>query len=103
MPTLENVSHERQVEFAFEGHESYTLWRHRAYLATSPDRQYRKHTLVPMLDLRDILPRYIFPRANAYWSDVQNAPDGVGINVLDYYGPIPNIAKNHLTGNPCQE
>ena len=103
MPTLENVSHERQVEFAFEGHESYTLWRHRAYLGTSPDRQYRKHTLVPMLDLRGILPGYIFPRANAYWSDVQNAPDGVGINVLDYYGPIPNIAKNHLTGNPCQE
>lgn len=100
-PTLENVLHERRVEFAFEGHESYTLWRHRAYLSTGGP--HRKHTVVPVLDLRSGSPRYIFPRVNAYWSDVRNSPDGVMIDPLDYYGPIPNASGSRLTVNPCQE
>ncbi len=102
-PTLENILHERRVEFAFEGHESYTLWRRREYLATRTENPYRKHTLVPVLDLRSSTPRYIFPRANAYWSDVKNSPEGVGIDPLDYYAPIPNASKSRLTVNPCQE
>ncbi len=99
-PTLENILHERQVEFAFEGHESYSLWRRRAYLSTGGP--YRKHTLVPTLFLPGSTPKYIFPRANAYWSDVQSSPDGVSIDPLDYYGPIPKDAGG-LTPNPCQE
>ena len=102
-PTLENILHERQVEFAFEGHESYTLWRHRSYLSTGSGGPHRKHTLVPVLDLRNGMPKYIFPRANAYWSDVQNSADGVDTDPLDYYGPIPNDAAKYLTVNPCQE
>ncbi len=102
-PTLENILHERQVEFAFEGHESYTLWRRRAYLSSLKGGPYRKHTVVPVLDLRSSTPRYVFPRVNAYWSDVQNSPNGVSVDQLDYYGAIPSNAGSHLTVNPCQD
>ena len=102
-PTIDNVLHERRVEFAFEGHETYTLWRRREYLSTRSGGPYRKHTVVPVLDLRDGTPKYIFPRANAYWSDVQNSTTGVNTDLLDYYGSIPNYAENRLTVNPSQE
>ena len=102
-PTLDNVLHERRIEFAFEGHETYTLWRRREYLSTRSGGPYRKHTVVPVLDLRDGTPKYIFPRANAYWSDVQNSTTGVNTDLLDYYGAIPNYSENRLTVNPSQE
>lgn len=102
-PTLENVLHERQVEFAFEGHESFTLHRRRAYLNTRSGKQYRKHTLLPVLDLRDGTPRYIFPRVNVYHGDVALSPDGLDTDLLDYYAAIPNLGENALTGNPIQE
>jgi hypothetical protein len=102
-PTLENVLHERQVEFAFEGHETYTLWRHRAYLSTRSGGPHRKHTVVNVLDLRDGSPKYIYARVNAYWSDVQNSTTGLNTDLLDYYGSIPNYADNRLTVNPSQE
>ena len=102
-PTLDNVLHERQVEFAFEGHETYTLWRHRAYLSTRSGGPHRKHTMVNVLDLRDGTPKYIYARVNAYWSDVQNSTTGLNTDLLDYYGSIPNYAENRLTVNPSQE
>ena len=102
-PTLENVLHERQVEFAFEGHETYTLWRHRAYLSTRSGGPHRKHTVVNVLDLRDGTPKYIYARVNAYWSDVQNSTTGLNTDLLDYYGSIPNYAENRITVNPSQE
>ena len=102
-PTLENVLHERQVEFAFEGHETYTLWRHRAYLSTRSGGPHRKHTVVNVLDLRAGSPKYIYARVNAYWSDVQNSTTGLNTDLLDYYGAIPNYAENRITVNPSQE
>jgi len=102
-PTLDNVLHERRVEFAFEGHESYTLWRRREYLSTRSGGPYRKHTVMNVLDLRDGTPKYIYPRVNAYWSDVQNSTTGLNTDLLDYYGSIPNYAENRLTVNPSQE
>ena len=102
-PTLDNVLHERQVEFAFEGHETYTLWRHRAYLSSRSGGPHRKHTVVNVLDLRDGTPKYIYARVNAYWSDVQNSTTGLNTDLLDYYGSIPNYAENRLTVNPSQE
>ncbi|MBO6063302.1 MAG: RagB/SusD family nutrient uptake outer membrane protein [Bacteroidales bacterium] len=102
-PTLENILHERRIEFAFEGHESYTLWRRRAYLSTRSGGPHRKHTVLNVLDLRDGTPKYIYPRVNAYWSDVQNSTTGLNTDLLDYYGSIPNYAENRLTVNPSQE
>ena len=102
-PTLDNVLHERRIEFAFEGHESYTLWRRRAYLSSRSGGPYRKHTAVNVLDLRDGTPKYIYARVNAYYSDVQNSTNGLDTDLLDYYGSIPNYAENRLTINPSQE
>jgi hypothetical protein len=102
-PTLDNVLHERKVEFAFEGHESYTLWRRRAYLSTRSGGPHRKHSAVNVLDLRDGTPKYIYARVNAYWSDVQNSTTGLNTDLLDYYGAIPNYAENRITVNPSQE
>lgn len=101
--TLENVLHERKVEFAFEGHESYTLHRRREYLNTRSGNQYRKHTLLPVLDLRDGDPQYIFARVNLYHGDVQFSATGLNTEQLDYYKDIPNFNVNRLTPNPSQE
>ena len=102
-PTLENVLHERQIEFAFEGHETYTLWRRRAFLSTRSGGPHRKHTVINVLDLRDNTPKYLYARVNAYWSDVQNSTTGLNTDLLDYYGAIPNYAENRLVVNPSQE
>jgi hypothetical protein len=104
-PTLDNVLHERRVEFAFEGHETYTLWRHRAYLSNRSGGPHRKHTVINIRDLRggEGTEKYIYARVNAYWSDVQNSTTGLNTDLLDYYGAIPNYAENRLTVNPSQE
>ena len=102
-PTLENVLHERRVEFAFEGHESYTLWRRRAYFSTRTGVQCRKHTVLPVLDLRDGTPKYIFPRVNVYQGDVNLSATGLNTDLLDYYGSINKFVENGLTPNPSQE
>ncbi|MDO5443803.1 MAG: RagB/SusD family nutrient uptake outer membrane protein [Bacteroidia bacterium] len=101
--TVDNVCHERRVEFAMEGHESYTLHRRREYLNPRGGEQYRKHTLAMMLDLRGDSPKYIFPRVNLYHGDVQFASNGINTDQLDYYGDISNYVKNGLTPNPSQE
>ena len=103
--TLENVLHERAVELALEGDQSYTLHRRREYLNNRSNNQYRKHTLLPILDLRDgpENPKYIFPRVNIYHGDVQFSSTGLNTNLVDYYGSISNYVKNNLTPNPSQQ
>ena len=100
--TLDNVLHERRVEFAFEGHESYTLYRRREYLATRYG-DFRKHAILPVLDLRDGSPKYIFARVNLYHGDVNLSATGLNTDLLDYYGSISDFNKNGLTPNPSQE
>ena len=102
-PTLENVLHERRVEFAFEGHESYTLHRRREYLNTRSEKEYRKHTLLPVLDLRAGTPKYIFARVNVYDGDVHLSPKGLDTGLLDYYAAIPGAGGQSLVANPVQE
>ena len=101
--TVENVCHERKVEFVMEGHESYTLYRRREYLNSRGGAQYRKHTLLPLLDLRGDTPKYIFARANVYHGDIQFSSSGLNTDPLDYYGGISNFSANGLTPNPSQE
>ena len=104
-PTLENVLHERAIELALEGDQSYTLHRRREYLNNRSNNKYRKHTLLPVLDLRDgpDKPKYIFPRVNIYHGDVQFSSTGLNTNLVDYYGGISDWAKNGLVPNPSQE
>ena len=102
-PTLENVLHERQVEFAFEGHESYTLHRRRAYLNARSGKEYRKHTLLPVLDLRGGTPKYIFPRVNVFHGDRHIIHSNLDTGLLDYYAAIPDNSGSALVVNPIQE
>ena len=100
--TRDNVLHERRVEFAFEGHETYTLYRRRDYLATRYGT-FRKHAILPVLDLRSGSPKYIFARVNLYHGDVNLSATGLNTDLLDYYGAISDFNKNGLTPNPSQE
>ena len=107
--TLENVLHERRVELAFENDYPNTLYRRRAFfnrerdLASNPNGG-RKHALLPILDLRDGTPKYVFVRANHYDWDTDMRESIASWSNLAYYGGINNWnTTNKLTPNPSQE
>ena len=106
--TVETVLHEREVELAFEDDYNRTLYRRRAFfnqerdLASNPNGG-RKHALLPVLDLRDGTPKYIFVRANWFSHDTDRRAGLFSYNPLSYYDGIPNYTKNDLTPNPSQE
>ncbi|GAB6119050.1 RagB/SusD family nutrient uptake outer membrane protein [Dysgonomonas termitidis] len=93
--TLDNVLKERRVEMAFEGHRYWDLVRrrefHKLFNATS------RTVLVPMVDLRESTPKYIFVRAY-FHKDEQN--NGRTFQPGSYYTDIPGIATNGLVPNP---
>ena len=106
--TLENVLHEREVELAFEDDYPRTLYRRRAFfndvrdLAKNPDGG-RKHALLPILDLRDGTPKYIFIRTNWFSHDTDRRPALFSYDAMSYYGNINNYQVNKITPNPNQE
>ena len=59
--------------------------------------------MLPVLDLRDGTPKYIFPRVNVYQGDVNLSATGLNTDLLDYYGSISNYVETGLTPNPSQE
>ncbi|MBL7968438.1 MAG: RagB/SusD family nutrient uptake outer membrane protein [Prolixibacteraceae bacterium] len=94
--TIENILKERRVEFAFEGPRYWDLVRRRDYhtvFATGTRRQ----ALIPVLDLREATPKYIFVRANNYYDEKAN---GVVFQPMSYYKGIPGIGTNKLVQNP---
>lgn len=93
--TLKNVLKERQVELAFEGFRYWDLIRRREYHEVF-DHSSRK-VLVPILDLREPQPKYVFVRTNFY-SDEYNG--GYTFQAYRYYKPIPGRSTNNLTENP---
>ena len=84
------------------------LYRRRAFfnqerdLASNPNGG-RKHALLPVLDLRDGSPKYIFVRANWFSHDTDRRSGLFSYNPLGYYSGIPNYTKNDLIENPSQE
>ncbi|MBO7640603.1 MAG: RagB/SusD family nutrient uptake outer membrane protein [Bacteroidales bacterium] len=105
--TLENVLHEREVELAFEDDYNRTLYRRRAYFVESRDiaknpNAGRKHALLPILDMRDGTPKYIFVRANWFAMDTDRMPGLGSYNPLNYYGSISNYVTNKIVKNPIQ-
>ncbi len=106
--TVESVLHEREVELAFEDDYPRTLYRRRAYfneardLATNPNGG-RKHALLPILDLRDGTPKYIFLRTNWFSHDTDRRPGLFSYNPMGYYSGISNYVVNKITPNPSQE
>ena len=106
--TLENVLHERRVELAFEDDYGSTLWRRRAYfnrerdLGSDPNGG-RKHALIPIVDLHDGEPHYIFVRANTFDWDTDRRPATADFNNLSYYGYIANYTVDKIVRNPIQD
>lgn len=93
--TIQNVLKERRVELAFEGHRYWDLVRRRDYHVLFNGSKRRK-SLLPLLDLRESTPRYMFVRAD-------NLNDIKGSTVFHekyYYRPIPGITNNKLVQNP---
>lgn len=95
--TLDNVLKERRVELAFEGGKRYwDLIRRREFHIEFTNNRMR-HALVPMRDLRDTDPKYVFVRVNFFPDENSN---GHTFQNVDYYRPIPNTDSNGLVQNP---
>jgi hypothetical protein len=93
--TIQNIMKERFVELAFEGKHFWDLMRrremHTMFSAT------KRKSLVPILDLRQNPPKYIFVRSNNFY-DVTDG--GKTFNPRDYYKSIPGVSSNLLIQNP---
>jgi hypothetical protein len=92
--TIENVLKERRVELAFEGQRYWDLVRRRDYhtqfVAT------RRKALLPILDLRQGTPKYIFERAD----NMTDINYSATFYEKYYYRPIPDVTNNKLVQNP---
>ncbi len=93
--TLENVLKERRVELAFESKRYWDMIRRRE------NHQYfdagMRSVLVPMIDLREDTPKYIFVRANFHGDELQN---GRTFSPQNYYRAIQGTNTNDLVQNP---
>ena len=106
-PTIENILHERRVEFAFENQLPYTLHRRRAYFNKSRDVDQTnagiRHALVPVVDLQSGSPKYIFVRTNYYFDDTDKLASQYSVEYKEYYISVDNYINNEITPNPSQE
>lgn len=93
--TLENVLKERRVELAFEGFRYWDLIRRRDYHSIFSSG--RRLALVPMVDLREEQPQYIFVRANFYYDEYAG---GRTFQQHRYYQAIVGRNTNNLVENP---
>lgn len=93
--TVANIMKERMVEFAFEGKRYWDLVRRREMhtLFTAAKRK----SLIPVLDLRQNPPKYIFLRAYNYYDQQVG---GRTFSTQSYYRSIPGISSNKLVQNP---
>lgn len=93
--TIQNIRKEEQVEFIFEGHRYWDLMRtrqmHVLFNAT------KRKALVPILDLRQATPDYIFVRAFNYYD---NLAGGIVFVPKSYYLAIPGVSTSGLVQNP---
>ncbi|WP_421897759.1 RagB/SusD family nutrient uptake outer membrane protein [Marinoscillum sp.] len=90
--TVENVKRERLVELAFENKALWDLIRRREFHLMMD--QSLKYALVPVLDLREDPPKYIFVRMKTR----QSSP--LTFEHREYYRAIDNLGLNQLTQNP---
>ena len=93
--TLETIQKERQIEMAFEYQRYWDLVRRRELHTRFVSA--RRTVLVPMIDLRQTTPKYIFVRANNFYDETSG---GRNFQPRDYYRPIPGVATNKLVQNP---
>lgn len=105
--TLDEVLHQRELEFAFENDHLYTLHRRRAMFNQRTDAPSEgvKKALTPVLDLSSGLPKYIFVRSMFYADD----PDANGkatnyhTDYLTYYKGMNDYKVNGYEPNPSDK
>lgn len=93
--TINNILKERRVEMAFEGGRYWDLVRRREFHTLFNST--RRTALIPMIDLRQPVPKYIFVRANNYFDERNN---GQNFQTMSYYKAIPGVSTNKLIQNP---
>jgi hypothetical protein len=93
--TVANIMKERLVEMAFEGKRYWDLIRRREFHTLF--NVSKRKSLVPILDLRQNPPKYIFVRSNNFYDVTDN---GKTFNPQSYYRSIPGVASNRLIQNP---
>lgn len=93
--TLDNVLKERRVELAFEGLRYWDLMRRREFHTIF--NQSNRTVLVPMVDLREQTPKYIFVRAYFFKDELSG---GQTFQPNSYYRSISGVNTNGLVQNP---
>jgi starch-binding outer membrane protein, SusD/RagB family len=93
--TVDNVVKERRVELIFENTRYWDLIRRRDFHTRFNST--RRTSLVPLIDLRQNPPKYVFLRALNYYDNVNN---GLTFQPRRYYLDIPGVSTNKLIQNP---
>ena len=96
--TIDNVQKERRIELAFEQHRMWDMWRRREYHTMY--NNFRRKSLVQMVDLREQQPKYVFIRIENF-QDIRAG--GQTFQIRDYYQNIPGINVSGLINNPGRE
>ena len=96
--TLENVMKERRIEMAFEHNRIWDLWRRREYHTVFDN--YRRKSLVQLIDLRENPAKYVFLRMNNF-QDVRAG--GRTFQTINYYWNIPGTDVSGIVNNPGRE
>ena len=94
--TIDNVLKERRVELIFENSRYWDLIRRRDMHVVFSSNA-RRHSLVPLIDLRQNPPKYAFLRVNNFYDEANN---GFNFQPRSYYMSIPGVATNKLVQNP---
>ena len=95
--SVETVQKERRIELAFENHRYWDLLRRREYHSLF-NGQYRRKSLVQMIDLRGVDPKYVFLRVENF-RDILDGTSNFS-NLNNYYESIPGTNVNRLINNP---
>lgn len=92
--TLENVLKERKVELFGEGQRYWDAFRRREMHEYWNSTM--RHGLMPIVDLRDGTPKYVFARINQ--KNDETSPRT--FDQINYYLGIPGTSVSHLVNNP---
>jgi len=93
--TVNNVLKERRVELIFENTRYWDLIRRRDFHTRFSST--RRNSLIPLIDLRQSPPKYVFLRALNYYDNVNN---GLTFLPRQYYLSIPGVSTNLSIQNP---
>lgn len=105
--SVEEVLHQRELEFAFENDQLYTLHRRRSFYnkRTDPELEGHKYALTPVVTLEGGSPKYIFVRSIFYAEDplTGGKASDYHTDYKTYYKGISDYGVNGYEPNPADE